>query len=84
MEIGNIYLPLGRDVVTQHHYKMPKVAFAALDWIHIPARGGDWNKRLLQIEQKWIYKLGATKYLGLNESISYVLFLKGYSWGKNS
>lgn len=84
MEIGNIYLPLGRHVVTQHHYKMQKVAFAALDGIHIPVRGGDWNKRLLQIEQKWIYRLGATIYPGLNESISYVPFLKGYSLGKTS
>lgn len=41
MEIGNIHLPLGRHMVTQLHYKMAKMYFAALDWIHIPGLGSD-------------------------------------------
>ncbi|XP_077339255.1 uncharacterized protein LOC143983433 [Lithobates pipiens] len=82
MEIGNYYLPVGRHVVTVHDYRMPKFTFVALDRIHIPARGGDWNKILLQREQRWIHNLDATSAPGLNESTSFAPFLKGFSSGK--
>ena len=82
MEIGNLYLPIGRHTVTHHNYIVPKVSFTALYRIHIPNRGGDWNKILLQHEQCWIFRLQATIFPGLNESISFAPFLKGFVSGK--
>lgn len=82
MQIGNHYLPLGRHVVEVHNYKMPKVSFTALNRIHIPERGGDWNKILLQHEQRWIFKLNFTSFPGLNDAISFSPFLKGFVSGK--
>lgn len=82
MEIGNRYLPIGRHVVLEHNHKVPKVSFTALDQIHIPDRGGDWNKILLQHEQRWIFKLQAMTFPGLNESISFAPFLRGFASGK--
>lgn len=84
MQIGNRYLPLGRHVVLRQNYKMPKVFFTALDRVHIPDQDGDWNKTLLQREQRWIFRLRATTYPGLNESISFAPFLQGFASGKNS
>lgn len=82
MRIGNQHLPLGRHIVVRHNYQMPKIFFVVLDQIHIPSRGGDWNKLLLQREQKWIFRLRATTYPGQNESISFAPFLKGFASGK--
>lgn len=64
MDIGNRYPPVGRHVVLQHNYKMPKVTFTTLDRIHIADWGGDWNKVLLQHEQIWIFKLQVTTFPG--------------------
>ena len=77
MQTVNRYLPLGRHVVFKHNYKMPKTIFAAIDRVHIPIRGGDWNKALPQREQRWIFILHATVYPGLNESISFAPSPKG-------
>ena len=82
MHIGNFYVPLGRHVRDKHNYKMPKINFMALDRIHIPLRGGDWNKTLLQLEMRWITLLKATIPPGLNEAQSYRPFLPGFSSGK--
>lgn len=82
MQISNPYLPLGRHVMEIHNSIMPKVSFAALDRVHIPVRGGDWNKTLLQREQRWIFMLNSTSFPGLNEAISFAPFLKGFVSGK--
>lgn len=66
-------------VVFRHDYKMSKVSFTALDRVHIPDRGGDWNKTLLQWEQRWIFRLLASTYPSLNESISFAPFLQGFA-----
>lgn len=71
MQIGNLYLPLGRDVARRHKYRMPKGNFT----------GGDWNKILVQSEMRWITYLNATTPPGLNEAESYRLFLEGFSSG---
>lgn len=54
MQHGNLYLPLGQHVAKGYNYRMPKVNFTVLDQIHIPVRGGDWNKSLLQREMRWL------------------------------
>ena len=82
MRIGNLYLPLGRHVAQKHGYHMPKINFTVLDRIHIPLRGGDWNKVLLQREMRWIRRLKATIPPGLNEIESFRPFLDGFSSGK--
>ncbi|XP_040206073.1 uncharacterized protein LOC120937139 [Rana temporaria] len=82
MTIGNIYLPIGRHVALSHNYRVPHVSFAALDHVLVPDRGGDWNKTLLQREQKWIFRLGATQQPGLNDALSFAPFLKGFTSGK--
>lgn len=56
-------------------YKMPMVNFTVLDRVHIPMRGGDWNKTLLQHEMRWIRYLNATTLPGLNEAESFRPFL---------
>lgn len=79
MEIGDRYLPTGRHVVYEHNYKLPNVTFTVLQKVQIPERGGDWNKVLLQKEQKWIFHLQAMSPPRLNESISFAPFLSGFS-----
>lgn len=82
MWIGNRHLPVDRHAVLVHGYKVLKISFTALERVHIPDRGSDWNKTLLQLEQRWIFRLHATSYPGLNESISFAPFLRGFSSGK--
>ncbi|XP_040188254.1 uncharacterized protein LOC120920313 [Rana temporaria] len=82
MRICNLYLPLGRHIAKHHGYHMPNLNFTVLDRIHIPLRGGDWNKTLLQREMRWIRYLKATTPPGLNESESFRPFLEGFSSGK--
>lgn len=69
-------LPLGRHVTTVHRASFPKISFLILDRIHPGTRGGDWNKILLQHEQKWIFHLNATSLPGINESLSFRPFLE--------
>lgn len=38
-------------------------------------KGGDIDKRLLQLETQWIFHLEATKPPGINENISFKPFL---------
>lgn len=82
MHIGDQYLLLGRKTVLRHNYKMPQISSVTLDRIPIPTRGEDWNKLLLQREQRWIFRLQATIYPGLNESITFAPFLKGFASSK--
>lgn len=57
MKSCNPDLPLGRHVTNIHSGVPPKMYFIILD---TSPRGGDTNKLLLQIEQKWIFTLNAT------------------------
>ena len=82
MRICNLYLPLGRHVAKCHSYRMPQINFTVLDRIHIPKRGGDWYKVLLQREMRWIRHLDATSIPGLNEAESFRPFLDGFCSGK--
>lgn len=67
-------LPLGHHVTLFHGGFFPRIKFLILD----PGiRGGDWNKTLLQKEQRWIFKLNVTNFPGLSESVSYEPFLDG-------
>lgn len=81
MKSCNPSLPLGRHVSTFHAGSFPRVSFLILDSVHPGLRGGEWNKILLQKEQKWIYHLQATKPLGLNDAISFRPFLEGFTSG---
>lgn len=49
MRIENLYLPQAYSITKTHRYKIPRVRFTVLDRIHIPIRGGDWNKTLLSV-----------------------------------
>lgn len=81
MRTCNPSLPLGRHVTNVHDGICPKVSFVILDRVHPGMRGGDWNKTLLQREQRWIFRLNATSPPGLNGSISFRPFLEGFSSG---
>lgn len=61
---------------------MPNVKFTVLDRVHIPPRGGDWNKTLLQRKMCWIRYLKATTPPGLNEVESFRPFLEAFNLGK--
>lgn len=65
-----------------HGYRVPSVNFTVLDRAHVPTRGVDWNKTLLQCEMHWIRYLGATTPPGLNEAERFRPFLEGFSSGK--
>lgn len=80
MQIGNCYLPIGRHMVLTHNYRVLRDTFT-LDLVHILDRGGDWNKTLLQHEQRWIFRLQTTCHPGLNKSISYA-FVRKIQWKK--
>lgn len=74
-------LPLGRHVTSIHAGSFPRIKFLVLDRVHPPQRGGDWDKRLMQIESRWIFYLGATSPPGLNDSLSFKPFLDGFVSG---
>lgn len=67
--------PISRHMGLFHDHNRTMMGFFALAHILLNERGGDADKRLLQVEAKWIYTLQATRYLGLNENISYKPFL---------
>lgn len=81
MKKANPDLPLGRHVINEHHGIFPGIQFLILDRIHPNPRGRDWNKVLLQREARWIVDLAATSPPGLNEQLSYRLFLEGFASG---
>lgn len=74
-------LPLGRHATKMHGGKFPHITFLILDRVHQSGRGGDWNKRLLQCELRWIFDLNATSPPGLNEAMNFRPFLEGYTSG---
>lgn len=81
MMAANPELPLGRHVGCYHAGICPNFQFLILDLIHPNARGGDWNKLLLQREACWIMELNATHLPGLNTQLSYRPFLEGFDSG---
>lgn len=81
MKFCNPSLPLVRHVSAFHTGNFPRVSFFILYRVHPGLRSGDWNKILLQKEQKWIYRLQATKPPGLNDAISFRPFLEGFTSG---
>lgn len=81
MKKSNSDLPLGRHVRDAHASKISQIKFLILDRLHPSARGGDWNRILLQREIRWIINLNATLPSGLNYMVSYHPFLEGFSTG---
>lgn len=82
VQIGNIYSPIGKHIVKAHNYHVPGPLFWALEHVSPDARGGAWNKRILQRESRWIYNLKATFPPGLNNVLSYRPFLDNFISGK--
>lgn len=81
MQSCNPDLPLGHHVLYFHGGIFSLIKFLTLDRVHPGLRGDNWNKILLQREQRWIYKLNATSFPGLNEMISFKPFLEGFVSG---
>lgn len=67
--------PISHHIGLFHNHNPAMLGLYALAHIPLNERGGDADKRLLQIEAQWIYTLRATQYPGLNENISYKPFL---------
>lgn len=65
METCNPSLSLGRHVTDRIH----------------PGMRRDWNKSLLQLEQRMIFRLNATQAPGLNGASSFRPFLEGFTSG---
>lgn len=67
--------PIGRHIALAHKWDTSVVKFAALERIIPDERGGDFDKKILQREARWIFSLQATVAPGLNESMSYKPYL---------
>lgn len=66
--------PISRHTLRHHAYDPECVGFIVLDWVHQDPRGRDYDKRILQLEARWIYNLKATCIPGLNDSNSFKSF----------
>lgn len=74
--IGDLDSPIGLHMVRIHKYKTTAFKFIDLDRVYPNPRGGDWDRPILQLEAKWIFKLNASdSKLGLNDQICYKPFL---------
>lgn len=69
--MGNLETLLGRHVAFKHGHKNCQVTFRALDHLHSNPRGGNTDKKLLCLENKWIFDLKATEPPGLNDFIRF-------------
>lgn len=49
-------MPIPRHFAEYHYYKTNSLLFQALARVHPPERGKDFDKKILQIEAKWIHK----------------------------
>lgn len=58
-----------------HDFELRYMRFFALEHVKGSPRGGDIDKRLLQLETQCIFCLQATKPPGLNEQINFKSFL---------
>lgn len=68
--------PISRHVGLCHNFNLNSICFFSLEHIPHHERGGDIDRKLLQLETRWIYLLQATRHPGLNEGISYKPFLQ--------
>lgn len=66
---------IGRHFALKHNYSYGGLKFLPLVVLPRDDRGGDWDRRLLQTESRWIFHLRADRPPGLNEAISYAPFL---------
>lgn len=66
-----LYTPICKYIGLNHSF----VSFFALEVIPEPERGGDFNKKILQQENKWIFNQRATYPPGLNTALSFKPFL---------
>lgn len=74
-------VPIGRHMAKVHPVSIPNIYFLALDLVHFSPRGGDFNKRLLQCELRWIYNLRTNFPPGLNGAFNFRPFLPGFTSG---
>lgn len=70
--------PISRHVGLYHNFNLNSICFFSLEHIPHYEWGGDIDRKLLQLETRWIYVLQVTRHPGLNEGISYKPFL--YTW----
>lgn len=67
--------PISHHVGLYHNFNLKTIGFFSLEHLPQQGRGGDLDKKLLQLETRWIYSLQATRHPVLNEGISYKPFL---------
>lgn len=72
---GKMLSPISRHLDLCHRFDTSVASFIALAVIPQDPRGGDWDRRILQQEAKWIERLNATRWPGINEVQSYKSFL---------
>lgn len=68
---GKMLSPIRRHLDLCHRFDTSVATFFALAVIPRNPRGGDWDRRILQHEAKWIKRLNATCWPGINEVQSY-------------
>lgn len=73
-KIGNLKTPIGRHAAFKHGHKDCRVTFKALDHVNPYPRGVNLDKKLLCLENKWIFYLKATPPPGPNNFIRFKLF----------
>lgn len=73
--ICDLLSSIGRHRAICHEYRYINMFFTALDHVHESPCGGDYDRRVLQREAQWIFRLRANKYLGLNDALSFKSFL---------
>lgn len=75
---GKMLSPISRHLDLCHRFDTSVatfIAFIALAVIPQDPRVGDWDRRILQHEARWIEHLNATCWPGINEVQSYKFFL---------
>ncbi|XP_056380387.1 uncharacterized protein LOC130275860 [Hyla sarda] len=51
------------------------ISFCAMEVIRKSPRGGEWDRRILQKESEWIFRMRSVSPFGLNERLTYSCFL---------
>lgn len=67
--------PVSRHLDLDNRFGTSFVTFIVLALVGQDPRGGDWDKRILQLETKWMEHLNAIHWPGINELQSYKSFL---------
>lgn len=75
IEVGRLHRPLCRHVELKHSYNPEVISCRMLEHIPEPTRESEWDSVILQRESRWIFCLRAMEFPGLNESLSFKLFL---------